>query len=190
MLNVVSLHSQAFLIPNFLSPEECENYIALSEQVGYEEAEVTIGENKSAMMKGIRNNYRLLYDDEALATNLFERAKPFLPAHVGKFELMGFNERFRFYRYDHGERFNKHRDGHFVRQTETGLEESFWTFLIYLNEDFEGGETAFDDFSVKPQTGYALCFLHELRHTGTLVHQGRKYVLRTDVMFRGEGLNA
>jgi len=26
--------------------------------------------------------------------------------------------------------------------------------------------------------------IHELRHTGTLVHSGAKYVLRTGVMFR------
>ncbi len=184
MLDTVILHPEAFLIPNFLSKEECRSYIELSENEGYEEAEVTIGGHTSAMMKGVRNNYRLLHDNKELASFLFERAKPFLPASMGVFELTGFNERFRFYRYDQGERFNKHRDGHFSRTVDGILEESFWTFLIYLNEDFEGGETAFDGFSVKPQTGYALCFLHELRHTGTLVHNGRKYVLRTDVMFR------
>ena len=174
------LHTDAFLIPHFLTVEECQQYIAMSEEMGYEEAEVTIGEQKSAMMKGVRNNYRLILKDFDLANLLYERAKSCLPAQIGLYELVGFNEQFRFYRYDHGERFNKHRDGHFVRN---GQEESFLTFLIYLNEGFEGGETAFDDFVVKPQTGYALCFVHELKHTGTLVHQGRKYVLRTDVMY-------
>lgn len=179
-MKIEVLHQDAFLIPHFLTPEECQHYIAMSEAMGYEEAEVTIGVQKSAMMKGIRNNYRLIFQDFDLAHLLYERAKPCLPTHIGKYELKGFNEQFRFYRYDHGERFNKHRDGHFVRNDR---EESFLTFLIYLNEDFEGGETAFDSFAVKPQTGYALCFVHELRHTGTLVHQGRKYVLRTDVMY-------
>lgn len=181
MMNIVSLHPDAFLLPDFLTNEECQAYIDMSEAIGYEEAGVTTGKNQSTMIKSIRNNYRLIYTDEALAEQLFQRAKPALPAQMGLYNLLGFNEQFRFYRYDVGERFNKHRDGHFVRNV---WEESFLTFLIYLNEDFEGGETAFDDFSVKPQTGTALCFLHELKHTGTLVHSGTKYVLRTDVMFR------
>lgn len=180
MTDIVSLHQDAFLMPDFLTKNECQAYIAMSENIGYEEAGVTTGKNQSTMMKGIRNNYRLIYTDEALAETLYQRAKPALPAQIGLYSLAGFNEQFRFYRYDVGERFKKHRDGHFVRNE---WEESFLTFLIYLNEDFEGGETTFDDFLVKPQTGTALCFLHELKHTGTLMNSGTKYVLRTDVMF-------
>ncbi|MCA9067586.1 MAG: hypothetical protein KDA84_01600, partial [Planctomycetaceae bacterium] len=64
--------------------------------------------------------------------------------------------------------------------------------MIYLNEDFTGGETSFDDsysnepfdaFEVTPQTGMALCFAHHVHHKGEPVLEGRKYVLRTDVMY-------
>ncbi|NES81143.1 MAG: hypothetical protein F6K10_06890 [Moorea sp. SIO2B7] len=45
-------------------------------------------------------------------------------------------------------------------------EESQFTFMIYLNEGFLGGETRFSlrypyfDLSVVPKTGMALCFVH------------------------------
>ena len=57
--------------------------------------------------------------------------------------------------------------------------------LIYLNEDFEGGQTSFVDGDVKPKTGLAAFmtqnnYLHEAREA----KNGSKYVLRTDVMYR------
>jgi hypothetical protein len=64
--------------------------------------------------------------------------------------------------------------------------------MIYLNEGFEGGETRFylpryngdtSKVSVVPETGMALCFVHELAHEGAAVIQGRKYVLRSDMMY-------
>lgn len=47
---------------------------------------------------------RLLVDDVALASELFRRAEPFLPALQGH-KLVGFNERWRFYRYGPGQTF-------------------------------------------------------------------------------------
>lgn len=63
-------------------------------------------------------------------------------------------------------------------------EESRITFMIYLNEDFVGGATQFDDVSIVPKTETALCFIHEQKHEGCPVLEGAKYVLRTDVMYR------
>jgi prolyl 4-hydroxylase len=63
-------------------------------------------------------------------------------------------------------------------------EKSFYTFLIYLNDDFEGGETEFGNlFTVTPIKGSALVFYHPLRHEGKTLISGLKYVLRTDVMY-------
>jgi len=56
--------------------------------------------------------------------------------------------------------------------------------MIYLNDDFEGGETKFDNVTIEPKTGTALCFIHEQKHEGCPVVEGLKYVLRTDVMYR------
>jgi len=58
--------------------------------------------------------------------------------------------------------------------------------MIYLNAGFSGGETSFEDAEVVPAEGLALFFWHAIRHKGQPVVQGRKYVLRTDVMYRRE----
>lgn len=95
----------------------------------------------------------------------------------------GLNERFRFYRYDRGERFAPHYDGCFRRSDD---EESLLTFMIYLNEGYEGGSTTFAEWDVEivPKTAMMLIFRHCLLHAGEAVRRGRKYVLRSDVMYR------
>ena len=66
--------------------------------------------------------------------------------------------------------------------------------MVYLNGDFEGGETTFeisrDPVRVVPRTGMALVFYHRLLHEGAEVLTGRKYVLRSDVMYRRWGMSA
>ena len=70
------------------------------------------------------------------------------------------------------------------------LARSLKTLLIYLNEDSVGGETVFftehgtELLRVIPRTGTALCFSHELLHEGRVVLSGRKYVLRTDILYQ------
>jgi hypothetical protein len=175
---------QIFVIHHFLSQKECENYIAMSEQSGYEDAPVTSSVG-FVTRKDIRNNARVIRDDPELVGVWWDRAKPLLPAEWFGWEIAGVNERFRFYRYDPGQRFVRHTDGFFER--ESG-ERSQLTFMVYLNHGFEGGATRFHvskpPLSVLPERGTALVFMHRLLHEGTPVVKGRKYVLRTDVMYR------
>ncbi len=59
--------------------------------------------------------------------------------------------------------------------------------MVYLNENFEGGETAFlvdPEKIIKPQTGMGLIFQHPIIHEGCEVAKGVKFVLRTDLMYR------
>jgi len=56
--------------------------------------------------------------------------------------------------------------------------------MIYLNEDYEGGQTRFSNISIEPKTGTALIFLHSLEHEGSAVTSGVKYVLRSDIMYK------
>ena len=79
------------------------------------------------------------------------------------------------------------------------------TFLIFLNEDYEGGATRFlvnvDDpaqpvrrqsrikeVDVRTPAGSVLCFPHGLHplhrvHSGETIVRGTKYIIRTDVLF-------
>lgn len=91
------------------------------------------------------------------------------------------SERFRFYRYNAEQYFKWHKDGYYCRNDD---EVSLLSFLMYLNDDFEGGETEFRWDVVKPETGMALFFPHPLLHQGAPITSGIKYVLRTDVMYR------
>ena len=61
---------------------------------------------------------------------------------------------------------------------------TFLTFIIYLNDDFEGGETRFDEGIIKPQKGAAIIFPHELKHEGLMVTKGCKTVFRSDIVYR------
>jgi hypothetical protein len=138
------------------------------------------------MRKDVRNNERVIVDDFDLAAAWFERARPFLQERLGEWRIVGFNERFRYYRYDPGQVFRRHYDGPFYR---SNGEQSFVTFMAYLNDGYTGGTTDFyypnDDLkaSVAPKRGMALVFDHQQVHEGAVILTGRKYVLRTDVMY-------
>ncbi|PIF43842.1 2-oxoglutarate-Fe(II)-dependent oxygenase superfamily protein [Chryseobacterium sp. 52] len=176
----VELHPQIFLIEDFLTSAECDEYIAIAQEKVFEEAKVNM-QGHQMMSKGIRNNDRLMVFDNKLAEDLFRKAAEFLPEADENYKLQNFNEMFRVYKYSPGQRFKMHRDGSYIRNEN---EKSFYTFLIYLNDDFEGGETEFENlFTVAPKKGSALVFYHPLRHEGKILISGLKYVLRTDVMY-------
>ncbi|MBO9727458.1 MAG: 2OG-Fe(II) oxygenase [Chitinophaga sp.] len=171
-----------FTLKNFLSREECASLIEKSEAIGYEEATVDVGNGVQRMVKGVRNNERVLYKDPAYATFIWERLKDFAPEGANQRAAIGLNELFRFYKYSPGQRFKMHKDGSFERNR---FEASQYTFMIYLNEAYTSGETIFASGEViRPETGTALIFHHPLRHEGALLTEGVKYVLRTDIMYK------
>jgi 2OG-Fe(II) oxygenase superfamily len=181
-----------FVVRNFLAPEECEYYITLSESAGYGDAPISTMSGP-VLRKDIRNNDRVMIDDPALGELMWERLRPFLPERVGFWLPCGLNERWRFYRYDPGQQFDWHFDGYYERSP---LERSAFTFMLYLNGGVAGGATEFnlkthgrvrnDDpmVRVQPDVGMALVFPHKILHRGAPVEDGRKYVMRTDVMCR------
>ena len=173
------LDEDVYLIKNFLSDAECQTYIEQSEAIGYEEATVTTNEGQK-MIKAIRNNQRVIIQDVDLATDFWRRAQSFVTERYEDWSPIAINEQFRFYKYAVNQRFNKHRDGRFRRNPN---EESRLTLMVYLNDNFEGGETEFDAFTVVPEKGTALVFRHDIKHKGCRVREGFKYALRSDIMF-------
>jgi prolyl 4-hydroxylase len=176
-----------FVIHDFLSRAECVELIRRSESLAW-----AIGTVGGDVVGGVRNNERVLFDDLPLATDFFRRARPFLPNEIDRLALVGFNERWRFYRYGPGQTFKPHRDGTYQRFEKS--EESHLTFMIYLNDQMAGGQTRFFGgmeeaflrqpyLSVQPKEGTALVFVHRIWHEGAVVESGQKYVLRTDVMY-------
>ena len=184
------LGNEIFTLDNILSPKECAEYITLTENIGYTDAPINTIRGFE-IRPDIRNNQRVILDDQERAFDLWQRVSSYIPSIIGKWQAIGLNERFRFYRYDPGQRFALHHDGSYRRPNG---DESLLTFMIYLNEGFEGGDTLFHlslryyedlpNIAVIPATGMVLCFVHDLVHEGAPIIQGRKYVLRSDIMYR------
>lgn len=133
--------------------------------------------------RDVRNNDRVIFDDQALADRVLARIGDKAPQNIHGRTLVGANERFRCYRYQPGMKFAPHSDGAFVRNE---LEQSFYSVLVYLNGEFEGGATTFltdPEIAIQPETGKILLFQHPIVHEGSLVTSGVKYVARTDLMY-------
>lgn len=182
------IRDEIFTIEDVCTAEECAAFIERAEGIGFADAPITTGAG-FVVRKDVRNNTRVMLDDFDLADLLWKRVARFMPEKMEDMVPLGLNERFRFYRYDIGQYFAPHLDGCFRRGNG---EESLLTFMLYLNDEYVGGETNFDlrhpygEIKILGKTGMVLCFFHYLRHEGAEVLVGRKYVLRTDVMFRTE----
>lgn len=181
MMEAIKLAEDIFCIKDFFTKEECEEYIEFSEKQGYELAKINMGFREQVVNTSVRNNERVIYDDEALAEELWLKVKPFVIPETKYGVACGLNERFRFYKYLPKQYFRLHKDGSFIRNTK---EWSAYTLIIYLNDDLEGGDTTFPQFSVKPKAGAAIIFKHNILHAGEPVLSGVKYILRTDIMYR------
>jgi len=180
-----------FHFDHVLTPAECDAWIQRTETIGYEAAPVSTALG-AVMMPDVRNNDRVMFDDVDAAEELWSRIDDQLPERWQEVKLeddtwrsVGLNERFRFYRYDPGQSFELHRDGYYRRNDD---ERSLLTLLVYLNSPERGGSTRVvtlgDVLQIEALTGRALLFAHRLLHEGAAVEAGRKYVLRSDVMYR------
>nr|CAA9292977.1 hypothetical protein AVDCRST_MAG63-4507 [uncultured Armatimonadetes bacterium] len=188
---VTVLDNDIFTVSGLFTPDECRHLIDKGEAMGFEAASVRTSGGPQ-MMTNVRNNDRAVFEDPEFARSVWERVKAFVPEQIDGCRATGLYEQFRFYRYDPGQRFKRHRDGSV--EMERG-ERSRLSFLIYLNADYEGGETTFSDYTfangktvvdeikVVPEVGMGLFFVHERKHEGTAVTSGRKYLLRTDVLY-------
>lgn len=173
------------VLPDLLALNECNALISLSEKIGYTSTKICgsfEGSNGYAVRNGI-NKSRAAIENKLLAHSLWKRIEAHAPKEFDNHIAIGLNERFRFYRYETGQHFGVHTDG-FYQRTET--ERSFLTLMIYLNDDFTGGETLFlkREKIIAPKAGTVLLFTHNQWHAGLPVKEGCKYILRTDVMFR------
>lgn len=182
---------EGVIVRNCLTKRECQAIIDLTEGKGYEDAA------DYCYMYFNRFNDRLMSDDVELSEFIWERVKEFIPKTVQAFdenwELEKLNTRFRFCKYIGGHYFGAHTDGSYVVDRD---HRSVLTCMFYLNgtDEFEGGLTNFIgykkkglNYSVKPEPGLCVIFPQaniDFYHEGTKVTAGRKYIMRTDVMYR------
>ncbi|KAI9101747.1 hypothetical protein DFS34DRAFT_428543 [Phlyctochytrium arcticum] len=180
-----STDNNAFTLHPILTPEECKRLILATEQLGYEQALLNVGNGNERINTDVRRSQRCVVDSQLVSEQMFHRIQKFLPN-----DAKGLNPRLRFLKYLPGDRFLRHRDGSY-KDAASGLV-SKYTFQIYLNEDCQGGETSFwsstfvdgkkEQVDVVPKEGLAVVFEHRTLHEGRVVTEGCKYALRTDIL--------
>lgn len=136
---------------------------------------------------------RIIFDDRELSRDLFQLIQPHLPQHVGQdqhiWQLFGLNERLRFYTIRMGQSIPKHDESNYQR---SHREQSFFTLVFYLNDDFTGGESFFYENAavtepnviMQPQAAQAVVFSQDWLFEAKPILEGEKHVLRADVMYR------
>lgn len=180
-MRVQTITNNITIVENFLDKDNCHRFIAKAEIIGFNEADVSLSTG-SKMIKSVRNNWRSRFIDATLANHFYQQSQIFVPEYLNNAKVFGLNELFRFYKYEPGQRFKMHRDGVVIIDEE---KYSFFTWMVFLNDDFQGGYTGFEDgLHIKPQQGMLLLFPHHLKHESQVVSYGEKYVLRSDVIYK------
>mmetsp|Transcript_841 Transcript_841/g.1609 ORF Transcript_841/g.1609 Transcript_841/m.1609 type:complete len:246 (+) Transcript_841:54-791(+) len=190
-LSLQTIHegSAVWIIPEFLSHEECNHWIKFAEKSGGLEYTA----HPASMYIAHRQCYRMQDESNSeianklylrlLASGILDQLKQELSQHASKsrysrndkFETpMGFNPNIRFYKYTKGHSFGKHVDG--ADQVQ-GMGQTEITVLIYLSE-CGGGATRFyppfqpskkkkkknqkevDSFAFDPKPGTMLLHVH------------------------------
>ncbi len=182
----------AMVVPRVFSEEECAALIRETEAHGYAPASMRTMDDNAVMMPHVRDNERVVRLDAERAALVWDRIRSHVPSPWRGQQAVGCNPMLRFYRYDTGQSFAKHTDEP-PYCAPTG-EASLLTCLVYLSDGFDGGTTRLCTYSepderavdVVPVRGSCFLFEHSLLHSSTPLRTGRKYVMRTDVMFRFE----
>ncbi|NHO65446.1 2OG-Fe(II) oxygenase [Aestuariicella hydrocarbonica] len=202
----------AYQLLNVLTAAECKRFLELTESLGY------LPDAAVSLPRDIRHNDNVVWvTDQQTDTLIWQRVTSLANQQLEIFggqKALGLNARFRFYRYQPGDFFKPHSDGAWPGSRIINGElitnaypdrYSFMTFLIFLNEDFEGGATRFlvnaDNSSqparqgspvkavdVRTPAGGVLCFPHGAHplhciHSSEPIQQGIKYIIRTDMLF-------
>lgn len=172
-----------FSIANFWENEICNELIERAEATCiFPKQETSIVQNSLQENIDSRNSFKIYIENEELANAIYFQIEEYLNLIDSEnFYPYAIHQCFRIYKYLPGQEFKKHTDGAFVI-SEDNL--SKYSLLIYLNDNFSGGETIFDGLKIKPSTGDALVFPHNLEHAGSVVIDGYKYVLRGNIMFK------
>lgn len=192
-----------FALANVLSRRECRQFVAAAQGVGYTPDQPV---NRSSSSSATRAETVAWLVDDSITDVIMRRCLPHLPVLDGE-AAVGLNARWRFYAYRPPAVYGPHIDGAWpgsaikdgkLAYDGYGDRWSRLTFLLYLNDDFSGGGTTYflpDENtgtlharSTSPRAGCVVCFPHgsdagALVHEGSLVTRGRKYIVRTDVLY-------
>lgn len=172
------------IIDNFLMPEECDYVVNFSTPLLKKS---TVAGKKEPELNPGRTSYSamLMVDDDIVFDKIYEKAAKLTDVPLENVEYL------QCVFYSKGQQYMAHFDT-LDEQSEAGEGEFEMsgqrkcTLLVYLNDDFEGGETYFPklDLRIKPKKGTAVLFYNldeqdklnrESFHAGLPVTSGKKY---------------
>ena len=80
------------IIRNVLTPEECDELVKFSEEVGYEDALVNIGNGLQQKKDDFRNCKRMMIDNWSMVNCLWSRLNKFIPKYFNRHKKVSFND--------------------------------------------------------------------------------------------------
>jgi len=188
-------HVDLFTLEDFLNPRECARLMAL---VGHH-----LRPSSVAAIDDLRREFRS--STTAYIGHLRSPAATAVDAKICR--TLGiraaYSEGIQAQRYDVGQEFKPHWDAfepgsEALRRFGGVRGNRTWTFMVYLNEDMEGGATRFTelDIAVRPKTGMALLWNNlnadgtpnlATRHCGEPVTRGHKVIITKWFRVHGDG---
>ena len=167
--------TRIYQIHNAVSPSVCRNYVQQGDRVGW--SPTNISELNPLFS---RSQAAINIDTQALFAAIQHTAPP----RLDDMDIVSLVEqRTACMRYSEGEHFGLHTDSPFVAPDGAFTKLSL---VLYLNDDYTGGETVFPDLAleVRPEVGKILLFPPTLNHMSKPIFRGTKYIVRSEVLYR------
>ena len=162
MLKTQLHNDEIYTIDSVLTEEECGEIIMRAVSKGWNASSPSGGGHGRTGKEDPRTNKFCVFHDDQLVGTLWESIKKTIPKDLTFFgENVYFNsvtkgaewtprfvyDKIRVYKYEVGDAFPEHLD-YKVKRTvfrngQEYIQQSFLTLLVYLNHDFEGGETGY-----------------------------------------------
>jgi len=220
------INDRFLTIDNILTNSECLELINNTEKRGYKPSPISGGGHGNCEQTPSRTSQFIVYDDIVLSSYLWSKIQSFVPQNLRSIKPVSYlnsitkgdefipvsvNEHIRFYKYDIGQYIKKHDDYRMSRYRYDNVNNkyyyqmTFFTVLIYLNDNFENGTTNYwkdetksnfrflttvknqePDIIIQPKTGMASITDHVIKHEGIAPQKNTKYILRTDIIHERE----
>jgi prolyl 4-hydroxylase len=170
------------IIDNFLTPDECDVL------VDYSKSHQLITSETLGVYGNVTNDYRkseqlwITSDQNEIARKISDFCEIILDLPKKNMESL------QLVKYDVSGYFKEHYDAEPDKTKNNNIKDRAHTFIVYLNDVEEGGETRFPklDLNVKPKKGSAIYFktllpngvlLNKSLHQGMPIIRGEKYIV-------------
>ena len=175
--------NQAVVVKKAVDEEFCKAVISNYPNTNYTKC------NLNGTLNPIyRNSSEIKITNQDLIRSLWNQVKHYVPEKCNGKKLVGMHKSLVYLlKYTKGQFFSKHSDGN---STDSKSNVSLITGIVYLNtvEKSGGGGTRFyynnEIYTVQPEIGDFLYFVHKLVHEGMKIKKGYKYAVRFNILYK------